>query len=71
MLSGENLDAVRSVDVKLVIRPWEEMTHNKHRTGLGYNNDVSFHIPDFVKRIKFQSAGFMDGVVPEKVDRCQ
>ena len=49
VLSSENLDAVRSVDVKPVIRPWEEMTHNKHRIGLGYNNDIFFHIPDFAK----------------------
>ena len=71
VLSGENLDTVRSAFVKTVIRPWEEMTHNKHRTSLGDNNDVSIHIPDFAKPIKFQSAGFLDGVVPEKVNRCQ
>lgn len=47
------------------------MTHNKHRTGLGYNNGVSFHIPGFAKPIKFWRAGFLDGVVLKKVDRWQ
>ena len=47
------------------------MTHNKQKTCLGYNNDVSFHILDFAKPIKFWSDGFLDGVVPEKFDRCQ
>ena len=58
---------------KIFIRPWEEIRHNKHITGLGYKEDildVSFHIPNFVKLIQFRSAGFLDGVVPEQVDRC-
>ena len=70
MILGENLEEVRSADVKHVIRPWEEMTHNKHRTGLGYNSDVSFHIPEFAKPIKFRSVGFLDGVALEKFDIC-
>ena len=42
-----------------IIRPWEELVHNKHRTGLGYDKDVSFHISDYSKPIKFQSVGFL------------
>jgi len=44
---------------KLVIRPWEEFVHNKHKIGLGYDKVVSFHIPDYSKPIQFQSAGFL------------
>ena len=44
---------------KPIIRPWEQLVHNKHRTGLGYDNDLSFHIPDYAKPIQFQSAGFI------------
>ena len=29
---------------KPIIKPWEELVHNKHRTGLGYEKDVSFHM---------------------------
>src|ERR1700733_5967802 len=42
-----------------IIRPWEQLVHNKHRTGLGYDKDLSFHIPDYAKPIQFQSAGFI------------
>ena len=45
--------------LKPIIRPWEELVHKKHRTGLGYDKDVSFHIPDYTKPIIFQSAGFL------------
>ena len=38
--------AVQPALPKPIIRPWEELLHNKHRTGLGYDKDVSFHIPD-------------------------
>ena len=31
---------------KPIIRPWEELVHNKHRTSLGYEKDVSSHILD-------------------------
>ena len=44
---------------KPIIRPWEQLVHNKHRTGLGYDKDLSFHIPDYAKPIQFQSAGFI------------
>jgi len=41
---------------KTFIRPWEEIRHNKHRTGLGYKEDildVSFPILGFAKPIQF------------------
>ena len=44
---------------KPIIRPWAELVHNKHRTGLGYDKDVSFHIPDYTKLIIFQSVIFL------------
>jgi len=47
---------------KPIIRPWEELVHNKHRTGLGYEKDVSFHIPDYSKPIQFQSIGFLEDI---------
>ena len=42
-----------------IIKPWEELVSNQHRTGLGYDKVVSFHIPDYSKPIQFQSAGFL------------
>ena len=44
---------------KPIIRPWEKLVHNKHITGLGYDKDLSFHIPDYSKPIQFQSAEFI------------
>ena len=38
---------------KPIIRPWEELVHNKHKTGLGYDKELSFHILDYSKPIKF------------------
>jgi len=49
---------------KPIIRPWEQLVHNKHRTGLGYDKDLSFHIPDYSKPIQFQSAGFIHDSSP-------
>lgn len=68
---GENLDVVKSPDVKPVIIPWEEITHNKDITTFGYNKDVldiSFHIPHFSKPIQFCTARFLDCVVLEQID---
>ena len=48
--------AVQPALLKPIIRPWEELIHNKHRTSLGYEKDVSFHILDYTKPIIFQSA---------------
>lgn len=59
--SGANLreDAkVQPTLPKPIIRPWE-VVNNKNKTGLGYDKDVSFHIPDYSKPIQLQSAGFL------------
>ena len=57
--------------LKPIIKPWEELVHNKHKTGLGYDKDVSFHIPDYTNPIIFQSVGFLydssPAVVPDPV----
>jgi hypothetical protein len=29
---------------KTIIRPWEEIRNNKHRTSIGYEKEVTFHI---------------------------
>ena len=52
---------------KSVIRPWEEHVHNKHITGLGYGNDVSFNILDQSKPIHFQSARFRHDSSPSAI----
>ena len=59
---------VQSALPKPIIRPWEQLVHNKHRTGLGYDKDLSFHIPDYAKPIQFQSAGFIDDSSPAPYD---
>ena len=67
--------AVQPALLKPIIRPWEELVHNKHRTGLGYDEDVSFHIPYYTKPIKFQSVGFLydssPSVVPDSAPLSQ
>jgi len=47
---------------KPIIRPWEQLVHNKHITSLGYEKDLSFHIPDYSKPIQFQSVGFIHDI---------
>ena len=44
---------------KPIIRPWEEIIYKKNITRLGYDKEVTFHIPDYSRPIKFQSAGFL------------
>jgi hypothetical protein len=62
---------------KPIIRPWEEIIYNKNRTGLGYDKEVTFHIPDYSRPIKFQSAGFLQEAstspvqVQNQNDKCQ
>ncbi|MCY6488113.1 hypothetical protein, partial [Actinobacillus pleuropneumoniae] len=51
-----------------IIRPWEQLVHNKHKTGLGYDKDLSFHIPDYSKPVQFQSAGFIHESSPAPHD---
>ena len=53
---------------KPIIKPWEQLVHNKHKTGLGYDKDLSFHIPDYAKPIQFQSAGFIHDSSPAPYD---
>jgi hypothetical protein len=36
---------------KQIIRPWEEIKNNKHRTSIGYEKGVTFHISDYTKPI--------------------
>ena len=45
--------------LKPIIRPWEELVHNKDRTSLGYDKELFFHIMDYSKPIKFHSVGFL------------
>ena len=52
---------------KPIIRPWEQLVHNKHRTGLGYDKDLSFHIPDYAKPIQFQSVRFIHDSSPPAI----
>ena len=42
-----------------IIKPWEEIIYNKNRTGLGYDKEVTFHIPDYSRPIKFHNVGFL------------
>jgi hypothetical protein len=44
---------------KPIIRPWEELHFNRNRHGLGYENQNSFHIPNYSKPILFVSVGFL------------
>ena len=45
---------------KPIIRPWEQLVHNKHITSLGYDKDLSFQIPDLAKPIQYQSVVFIN-----------
>ena len=45
---------------KPIIRPWEEIRYNRQRKGLGYEKDVTFHIPEYSKPIQFVSVGFIN-----------
>jgi hypothetical protein len=42
-----------------IIRPWEELHFNRNKHGLGYENQNSFHIPNYSKPILFVSIGFL------------
>jgi hypothetical protein len=58
-LSQISKQQVENTLSKPIIRPWEEIIWNNNRTGLGYDKEVTFHIPDYSRPIKFQSAGFL------------
>lgn len=62
MPNEENLHVDAKFQVPLpkpIIKPWEELVNNKHKTSLGYEKDVSFHIPDYTKPIQFYRAIFL------------
>jgi hypothetical protein len=42
-----------------IIKPWEEIRDSKYRTSIKYGKEVTFHILDCTKPIKFQSLGFI------------
>jgi hypothetical protein len=44
---------------KRIIRPWEELHFNRNQHGLVYENQNSFHIPNYSKKILFVSVGFL------------
>jgi hypothetical protein len=62
---------------KPIIRPWEEIRDNKHITCIGYEKEVTFHIPDYTKPIQFQSVGLLQessyspAPVQEQIPKCQ
>lgn len=58
---------------KTFSRPWEEIFHNKNRSSLGYNKDVSFHVRDLSKPIQFHSVRFMGHVIrqPQQIPISQ
>jgi hypothetical protein len=62
---------------KPIIIPWEEIIYNKNRIGLGYDKEVTFHIPDYSRPIKLQSARFLQEAstspvqVQHQNDKCQ
>ena len=50
-----------------IIRSWEGIFHNRHKNGLGYDKDMSFHIIDYSMPIQFQSARFLQDSSPSAV----
>jgi hypothetical protein len=59
---------VQNTISKPIIRPWEEIKYNKNRIGLGYDKEVTFHIPNYSKPIKFQSDGFLQEVSTSPIE---
>jgi hypothetical protein len=58
-LSRISKQHVQNTLSKPIIIPWEEIIYNKNRTGFRYDKEVTFHIPDYSRPIKFQSDGFL------------
>jgi len=60
-----------------IIRPWEEIRKNKHRTNIGYEKDVTFNNPYYTNPIQFQSARLLQDIsyshasVQEKIQKFQ
>ena len=44
---------------KTNIIPWEELQSNRNQRGLGYENQNSFHLPNYSKLVLFVSVGFL------------
>jgi hypothetical protein len=42
-----SMQQVHNTLSKPIIRPWEEISYKKNRTRLGYDKEVTFHIPDY------------------------
>jgi hypothetical protein len=73
-MNGEEVQPSLS---KIIIGPWEEIRHNKHKTCIRYENEVTFHIPNYTKPIQFQSVGLLQegsrssASVQEQIHKCQ
>jgi hypothetical protein len=50
-----------------IIKPWEEIIYNKNRIGIGYDKEVTFHILDYSRPIKFQNVGFLQEFSPSPI----
>ena len=79
LLSEEDLDSSTNqlpLSQK-IIRAWEEIRKNKHRTNIGYEKYVTFNIPYYTKPIQFQSARLLQDIsyshasVQEKIKKFQ
>jgi hypothetical protein len=55
---------------KMIVRPWEELSFNKDRHGLGYDKGNNFHIPNYSKPIQSVSARFLEEVT-NLDNKCQ
>jgi len=57
---------------KSIIRPWEEIRDNKYITCLGYDKEVTFHIPNYSRPIHLQSTQFLqrDSTLLVKCQHC-
>lgn len=61
-ISKANLHEDAEVPLALprpIIKLWEEVINKKHWTNLGYEKEVTFHILDYPKPIRFQGVGFL------------
>jgi hypothetical protein len=57
---------------KMFVRPWEELSINKYRHGLGYDISNNFHIPNYSKPIHFVCSRFHEEVknITNKCQHC-
>lgn len=52
-----------------IIRPLGDLYSHKHKTSLGYDKEVFFHILDYSKPIKFQSVKFLHDSSPSPIPK--